>query len=229
MELFKWEEKNGCIAKLEQTGTLDSLYNYIGSAMPKFLKHCFINRKQTESYQLDIEEAQSFDSNIMTLQMDFAENYAYTAQDEVQSAHWKQAQITLCTSVAWFRSDIFSHGIISDNLKHDKYVVVVYLSEILKYKPINVHFLKVWTDGPSSQFKNKYVMGAKEMLSEMYSIKIIWNFSATSHGKGLVDGVGATLKQIAADKVHRWESIIKNLQDFYNAVMHSRVKVIVCQ
>ena len=37
----------------------------------------------------------------------------------------------------------------------------------------NVHFLKVWTDGPNSQFKNKYVMGATEMLSEMYNIKII--------------------------------------------------------
>ena len=28
---FKWEENNGRIAKLEQTGTLDSLYNYIES------------------------------------------------------------------------------------------------------------------------------------------------------------------------------------------------------
>ena len=36
----------------------------------------------------------------MTLQMDFAENYACTAQDGVQSAHWKQAQVTLYTSVA---------------------------------------------------------------------------------------------------------------------------------
>ena len=141
--------------------------------MPKFLKHCFINRKQTESYQLDREEAQSFDSNTMTLQMDFAENYACTAQDEVQSAHWKQAQITLYTSVAWFRSDIFSHVIISDNLKHDKYAVVVYLSEILKYKPENVRFLKVWTDGPNSQFKNKYVIGSIEMLSEVCNIKIV--------------------------------------------------------
>ena len=62
-------------------------------------------------------------------------------------------------------------------------------------------------------------MGAIEMLSEMYNIKIIWNFSATSHGKGRVDGVGATLKQIAADKVCRHESIINSLQDFYNSVM----------
>ena len=102
------------------------------------MKHCFINRKQTESYQLDKEEVQSFDSNTMTLQMDFAENYTCTAQDEVQSAHWKQAHITLHTSVTWFRSDIFLHVIISDNLKHDKHDVVVYLSEILKYKPENV-------------------------------------------------------------------------------------------
>ena len=47
------EEKNGRIAKLEQTGNLNSLYSHIASAMPKFLKHCFINRKQTKSYQLD--------------------------------------------------------------------------------------------------------------------------------------------------------------------------------
>ena len=95
----------------------------------------------------------------MTLQIGFAENYACIAQDQVQPAHWKQAQITLYTSVAWFRSHIFSHVIISDNLKHDKYAVVVQVgtvvigtSEILKYNPENIRFLKVWTDGPNSQF-----------------------------------------------------------------------------
>ena len=34
-----------------------------------------------------------------------------------------------------------------------------------------------------------------------------------------------TLNRIATDKVHRRESIINNLQDFYNSVMHSSVKV----
>ena len=79
--------------------------------------------------------------------------------------------------------------------------------------------------GPNSQIKTKYIMGATEMLSEIYSIKIIWNFNATSHGKGPVDGVAATLKRTAADKVRTPESIITSLQDFYNAVMHSSVKV----
>ena len=49
----------------------------------------------------------------------------------------------------------------------------MYLLEALKYKPENALFLKVWTDGPNSPFKNKYVMGAIEMLSEMCNIKII--------------------------------------------------------
>ena len=69
------------------------------------------------------------------------------------------------------------------------------------------------------------IMGAIEMLSEMCNIKIIWNFSTKSHGKRPVDGLGATLKQIAADKVHICESMINNLQDFYNMVMHFSVKV----
>ena len=79
--------------------------------------------------------------------------------------------LTLHISAAWFRSNIFLHIIISDNIKHDKYAVAVHLSEISEYEPENVRFLKVWT-GPSSQFKNKYVMGAIEILSEMYNIKL---------------------------------------------------------
>ena len=67
---------------------------------------------------------------------------------------------------------------------------------------------------------------AIEMLSEMYNIKIISNFSTTSHGKGPLDGVGATLNRIAADTVRRSESIMNSPQDFYSAVMDSSLKVI---
>ena len=53
---------------------IKTLYKYISSAMPKFLKHCFINRRQSESYQLDKQQAQHIDSSTMMLQMDFAKN-----------------------------------------------------------------------------------------------------------------------------------------------------------
>ena len=88
MKWFKWKEKNGCIAKGEQIGAFGTLYNYINSAMTKFLNYCFINRRQSESYQLD-KQVHQIDSTTMMLQMDFAENYTCIAQNEVQSVHWK--------------------------------------------------------------------------------------------------------------------------------------------
>ena len=36
-------------------------------------------------------------------------------------------------------------------------------------------------------------MGALEILSEIHNVRIIWNFSATSNGRGAVDGIGITL------------------------------------
>ena len=44
-----------------------------------------------------------------------------------------------------------------------------------------------------------------------------WNFIATSHGKGPVDGVGATVKREAGPKIHTRQNI-NNLDDFEKAV-----------
>ena len=40
-------------------------------------------------------------SNVAVLQLDFAKNYCCIAQDEVQSAHWNQTQVTLFATAAW--------------------------------------------------------------------------------------------------------------------------------
>ena len=68
-------------------------------------------------------------------------------------------------------------------------------------------------------------MGALEMLSERLNIRIIWNFSATSYGKGPADGMGATLKRTAAGKVKQHKTVINNLHEFYEAVKHSTINV----
>ena len=54
-----------------------------------------MRRKQAKSYEDDKSEAAMKNSNTAMLQVDFAENYMRTVQDEVQSEHWKQNQITL--------------------------------------------------------------------------------------------------------------------------------------
>jgi hypothetical protein len=49
--------------------------------------------------------------------------------------------------------------------------------------------------GPSSQFKNRFLVAAISSLQEKHKINIIWNYFATSHGKGPVDGIGGSVKR----------------------------------
>ena len=50
-------------------------------------------------------------------------------------------------------------------------------------------------DGASSQFKQKYMFTNLTFLQEIYDVSITWNFFATSHGKGAVDGIGGDVKR----------------------------------
>ena len=52
----------------------------------------------------------------------------------------------------------------------------------------------IFTDGPSSEFKNKYMIKVLNDLSNPYEKPFEWKYFATSHGKGVVDGIGGRAK-----------------------------------
>ena len=103
-------------------------------------------------------------------------------------------------------------------MEHSKTSVVIFLDEILQNFPPEIEDLRIWTDGPTSQFKNKFVMEGMKMLSVKHNIPLSWNFSATSHGKGPVDGIGGCLKRIAMEKVKTRQCSINNADEFCQAV-----------
>ena len=88
--------------------------------------------------------------------------------------------------------------------------------------PDEVKHIKIWIDWPVSQFKNQYVMAS---MPTKHNVKLPWKFSATSHGKGPIDGVGATLKWQAVEKVQTRKCIINNAKELFNAVQRSNIKV----
>lgn len=60
--------------------------------------------------------------------------------------------------------------------------------------------LEFFSDGAASQFKQHYLFSNLGWFKESYSLdELTWNFFATSHGKGAVDGVGGAIKRL----VHR--------------------------
>ena len=59
----------------------------------------------------------------------------------------------------------------------------------------------IWSDGSSSEFKNQFMCFLVQKLSSTYKKKFTWKFSASSHGKGAVDGVGGRVKSNVHTKI----------------------------
>jgi len=85
----------------------------------------------------------------------------------------------------------------------------------VKKRHPNVKQVYVLSDGPSSQFKNKYVANFLRTLCK--TVHIQWNFFATSHGKGVVDGIGGTVKRLVWNAVMTRKSpvIVDDAQSFF--------------
>ena len=138
---------------------------------------------------------------------DFAENYSFVLQDAVQGFHWNNAQATVHPFVCYYRSlgviNHISFVIISDCLNRDTVAVHLYQKHLISFltnqsghSPVQMIY---FSDGVSSHYKNcKNFADLCHHESDFNGIKAEWHFFATSHGKGLCDGVGRTVKRSAA-------------------------------
>ena len=85
--------------------------------------------------------------------------------------------------------------------------------------------LHIWSNGPSSQFKNRYIAATLSWLQNECSIEIIY-FFASSRGKDPVDGIGGTIKRLAAIEVIKRKAVITDHLSFFKAVREiSAIKV----
>ena len=91
--------------------------------------------------------------------------------------------------------------VVSDYMNHDKYAVSKFLDiisdELSKSQPdliINERFLH--SDVTAQHFKQKYSLCTTMLMDG----NVEWDFSATSRGKGDIDGLGGTSKWKAREK-----------------------------
>ena len=220
-----WEkiEEDGRTAKTSKTGNTQDLLNALESKLKKFLFHYFINKQQTDAYNYCKNVSTEQTSRTAMVQMDFSENFSCNYQDEVSSAHWKTTSVTLFTVMIWFREYKISMVLLSDNNVHDKTTVVPYTLHVFNHVKetfgSDVSELEVWTDGQSSQFKNKFIFAYVGLiLPKLFEFGVTWNYSATSHGKGAVDGIGGLVKRLATAAIVTRKSIIKDAQSMYDAI-----------
>ena len=189
----------------------------LSEKIPSFLIHTCTKRAQSSYFQLKILRVPASSAII---QVDFSENYSLQEQGEVQSAHWNEEQLTLFTVCVWMYKIKKSFVFVSDDLDHDKTSVIVFMNELLKAltRDYGINNCDIFSDEPSSQFKNQCVCNYLPNFCNAYDIeKLSWHFFPSSHGKGAVDDIGGTVKrEVWMAKLAR-KVIVHSLDDFYAA------------
>ncbi|KAK3718975.1 hypothetical protein QZH41_003331 [Actinostola sp. cb2023] len=149
--------------KVHKEGTVEEALQSLDTKMPPFLKHVFIKRNQARFFQ---EKIKNLKPEEAVVQFDFSENYTCLQQDEIQSAYYNQEQVTLFTVAVWSKdlscnTICTSHVIVSDDRSHEKKSVAVFLNKVLntfvKENHPGVNEVHMFSDGPSSQFKKKFI------------------------------------------------------------------------
>ncbi|CAM4821700.1 unnamed protein product [Rotaria magnacalcarata] len=150
------------------------------------LNHVFIKRKQAAFF----EKMKIIPNDeIICIQVDFSENFRLYA-------------VSLFTTYVWYAGGGESFVYISNNLIHDKYCVNASIDNLLERLTQRFQHLQqihIFSDGSSQQFKQKFLFRNVCRLSQQHKVDLSWHYFATSHGKGVVDAVGGTLKRL----VHR--------------------------
>ena len=170
----------------------------IFAVLKTHLKECLIHTyvKRIQAARMSKLIADSDGRNVV-LQVDFSDDASIVYQNEIQSAHWGHGQATMFTAYAWIANDV-KEGIVlvSDNVNHTKHSVYVFMNWILqqlKSKYPDIEMINIFSDGASSQFKQRYLFSNLHCWELEHQLKLCWNVFATSHGKGVVDGLGGTV------------------------------------
>ena len=142
--------------------------------------------------------------NQLVLQIDYAMAYQCELQKEVMGALWTRGSVNLFT-VAIYHKSVSKTMLFCTNYKgKDKFSTGLFFNIISRDHILPDHDVStevIWSDGPSSEFKNQFMNFLIQQLANKYQKPFIWKFSSTSHGKGVVDGVGGKIKSSVHKKV----------------------------
>ena len=215
-------QKTGKVSKVLHFQTKESkiidLVQIFSKDSSKLGSHLFRAKWQQEQFSLS-HDVMPPKSAVMV--MDFSENYSCSLQDEVQSYHWSQSQITIHPMVAYVNGSdevgkpthIESYVAISDDLAHDSAAVEMFasLAEGQLKRKHKITKIVQFTDCCAVQYRCKTVL-ADISTAELETER---NYFEASHGKSPSDGLGAVIKNAATRAVTHRKVVIVNAKDMY--------------
>ena len=109
--------------------TTEEFLEHLETRLPTLQVHDFIAKNQSSYFKYCKE---NLGPDELVVVGDFAENYSFVIQDEVQSYHWSNKQATIHPFVAYYR--------INNCLQHDNFVIILDCKE---HDSIAVHLFQI--------------------------------------------------------------------------------------
>ena len=188
-----------------RTTTCEEYKELLIDTIDRLTKHSYLSKAQAKYLN---EKKENLGQNEVLVLGDFAENYQYLIQDEIQSYHWSKEYCTLHPVVVYYRNNdgVLNHlslCFISDDNTHDTaFVYQVQKMMIDHIHTVLPHVTKIlyFSDGCGGQYKNYKKFINLCLHKEDFGISAEWVFFATSHGKSPCDGIGGSVKRHAAKR-----------------------------
>ena len=170
--------------------------------MQKLTAHSYISKAQEKYLKKRKEE---LEGNTALFLGDFAENYKFAVQDEVQDFDWNNLQCALHPVIINYKENSLlehiSYCVLSDDLNHDVSFVYQVQKVFLSHLKVNCPFInkvEYFSDGYGGQYKNRKSFLNLCKHQDDFNMNAVWNIFATSHGKQPCDGIGGTVKRLVA-------------------------------
>ena len=227
--------------KIEEKNKVKSVMRIVENSMSKqdftgwFLKETddfrdHVTRMRTQYGQIKVLKERLPEHHVV-VHMDFAENYSCRSVEEVQSAYWNKTAVTLHPTVVYYKEQEQlmhkSFVFVSDEMSHSTPTVLSILDILiphLKEMDPLLHTVHYWTDGPTSQYRNKVIFNTVANHMQVYGTHAKWNYFECGHGKGPCDGLGGTTKRMADEAVNSARVSIQDANDFYEWAVQSSMK-----
>jgi hypothetical protein len=185
------------------TSTSDEFVEKFISSLKKLNVHDFVAHQQSSVLK---ETKSSLPDGEVIVLGDFSENSSFIIQDAAQGFHWNNQQATVHPFVSYLKNsknklENLCFIIISECLYHDTVTVYAFqkqLIEFLKENVPNISKTYYFSDGASAQHKNKN--NFINLCHHNTDFGIMLNGISLPHhmAKGPCDGVGGTIKRLAA-------------------------------
>ena len=168
-------------------------------------RHSYLAKAQAKYIKAKKE---GLEKNEVIILGDFAENYQFLIQDEIQSFHWSKEYCTLHPLVIYYKDDdgILQHHslcFISDDNTHDTcfvHQIQTITMNFIKERIPGIDKVYYVSDGCGGQYKNYKKFLNLCFHQEDFGVAAEWVFFATSHGKSPCDGIGGSVKRHAAKR-----------------------------